>query len=127
MNYNEVNEKLKQLKIEDFIWIIYVGIIYLSWLSNHYEKDYFVNNNEESKEIYRSIMIIIFTVLTIIYAYFLYDSYNGIKNLKPWQSNKSKDLNYLSFIASLLIFISGIIFLYIALEDEELNVELAFN
>ena len=127
MNYNEVNEKLKQLKIEDYIWVIYVGIIFLSWLSNSYERDYFINNNEKSKENYRQILIIIFSILVIIYGYFLYDSYKSVRDLKPWQSNKAKELNYLSFLASLFIFISGIILLYIAYEDEQLNVEIAFN
>ena len=38
-----------------------------------------------------------------------------------------KNLIFLSFIASLLITISGFIFLYIAVNDEDLNIELAFN
>ena len=33
----------------------------------------------------------------------------------------------LSFIASSLVLISGIIFLYISIEDKNLDVELAFN
>ena len=36
-------------------------------------------------------------------------------------------LGILSIPCGLLIAISGLIFLYIALEDEDLNVELAFN
>ena len=40
---------------------------------------------------------------------------------------KKKELITLSFIASLLIAISGFIFLYIAINDEDINVELAFN
>ena len=40
---------------------------------------------------------------------------------------KKKELITLSLIASSLILISGLIFLYIAINDEELNVELAFN
>ena len=34
MNYDELNKKLEELKIEDFIWVIYIGIIVLSWYSN---------------------------------------------------------------------------------------------
>lgn len=29
MNYNELEDKLKQLKNEDIIWLIYIGIIFL--------------------------------------------------------------------------------------------------
>ena len=124
---DELEKKLKQLKIEDFIWFIYIGIIILSWYANSLERDYYLNNNIKSKEEYRNIMILIFSVLIIVYLYFLQDSYNDFINLKETDSKKKKELITLSFIASLLIAISGAIFLYIAIKDEELNVELAFN
>ena len=124
---DELEKKLKQLKIEDFIWFVYIGIIILSWYANSLERDYYINNNTKSKEEYRNIMILIFSVLIIVYLYFLQDSYNDFINLRETDSKKKKQLITLSFIASLLIAISGIIFLYIAITDEELNVELAFN
>ena len=127
MNYKEVNEKLKDIEVENFIWIIYLLIIFLSYYSNSLEKEYYLNNDLESKEKYRKILIFIFTVLVIIYMYFLKDAYDGVKDLKPNDSTKKKALITLSFLASLLIVISGFIFLYIAIEDEDLNVELAFN
>ena len=127
MNYNELNEKLKQLKIEDFIWLIYIGIIFLSWYSNSLERKYFIFNDQISKEKYRKIIILIFSILLVVYFYFLKDSYDGLKNIKPGASPNERELVFLSFIGSLFIAISGAIFLYIALEDEDLNVELAFN
>ena len=127
MNSKELNEKLKQLKIEDFIWLIYLGIIFLSWYSNSLERKYFVTGDAISKEKYREIIIFIFSILVVVYLYFLKDSIDSINNLKPWDSQKKKDLTYLSFISSLLIAISGLIFLYIAFEDKDINVELAFN
>lgn len=126
--YNkEVEDKLKQLRIEDFIWVIYIGIIALSYYSNYLERRYYVFNDINSKNRYRNIMILIFSILIIVYFYFLYDSYKSINDLKCSDSEKKKRLLYLSFLASLLIFISGIIFLYIAISDTDLNVELAFN
>ena len=127
MNYKELNEKLKELKIEDFIWLIYIGIIFLSWYSNFLERKYFVFNDQVSKEKYRKIIIFIFSILVIVYFYFLNDSYNSYKNIKPNATEKERELLFLSFVGSLFIAISGLIFLYIALEDEDLNVELAFN
>jgi len=127
MDYESLNNKLKQLKIEDFIWVIYIGIIVLSWYSNNLERDYFIYNNLDSKEKYRKIMIFIFSVLIIVYFYFLKDSYEDLKNITSCDSKNKNDLTYLSFIASLLILISGVIFLYIAIKDKDINVELAFN
>lgn len=127
MNNDSLDKKLEQLRIEDFIWVIYIGIIFISWCANSLERKYFIYNDLESREKYRKIMILIFSILIIIYFYFLKDSYDDVKNINPFDSNEVKKLTNLSFIASLLIFISGLIFLYIAIKDEELNVEIAFN
>lgn len=127
MNYEELSRKLNELKIEDYIWLIYIGIIFTSWYANDLERKYFVYTDLVSKEKYRKIMIFIFSILIIIYLYFLKDSFDGIKNLNYYDTKEKKNLTYLSFIASLLIAISGFIFLYIAIKDEDIDVELAFN
>ncbi len=72
-------------------------------------------------------MIIIFTILVLVYLYFLFDSYNGIKNIDINNMSETDRLSLLSFTGSLLVFISGIVFLYIAINDKDINVELAFN
>ena len=124
---DDVGSKLKQLDVEDFIWVIYLGIIILSWHSNTLERNYFLYDDLNSKEKYREILKLIFFVLVIIYFYFLINSLNDIINLKDEDSDKKRELVYLSFFGSLLIFISGVIFLYIAIVDEDIDVELAFN
>lgn len=127
MSKEELNRRLKQLKIEDFIWMIYIGIILFSLYSNTFERKYFLYNDQKSKEKYRKITIGIFVVLVIVYTYFLKDSLEDVNNIKPYDSEEKKNLTKLSFVGSLLIFISGIIFLYIAYKDENIDVEVAFN
>ncbi len=127
MSNQELNKRLKQLKIEDFLWLIYIGIIFMSWYSNYFERRYFIYNDLESKEKYRKIIIFIFVILVIIYTYFCKDSYDDLINLNEYDSEEKKRLTLLSFIASLLIIISGIIYLFIAIKDEDVNVEIAFN
>ena len=127
MNYDELSKKLNQLKIEDYIWLIYIGIIFASWYSNTLERKYFVYNDLKSRDKYRKVMIFIFSILIIVYLYFLKDSFDDIKNLSYYDTEEKRNLTYLSFIASLFIAISGFIFLYIAIKDEEIDVELAFN
>ena len=124
---DELIKKLEELKIEDYIWIIYIGIIILSWYSNTLERNYYVYNDDVSKQKYRKIIITIFTILIFVYLYFLKNSYDDLVNLKETDTNEKKLLVFLSFLGSLLIAISGFIFLYIAIRDEDLNVELAFN
>lgn len=127
MNYEELNEKLKELRIEEFVWIIYIGIIIMSFFANSLERKYFIYNDLESKEKYRKTMILIFSILIFVYLYFLKDSFDDLKSIKSYDSEYRKNFLYLSFVGSLLIAISGFIFLYIAIKDEELDVELAFN
>lgn len=123
----DLEDRLKELNIEDFIWIVYIGIIIMSWYSNYLERKYFLNNDQISKEKYKSITTTIFIILIFVYLFFLKSSIDDIRNLNEYDSIKKKRLTYLSFVASLLIAISGFIFLYISIVDDDLSVELAFN
>ena len=127
MNNSEVKKRLKEIVNEDRIWIIYLGIIILSYISNYYESKYFLNNDLISKEKYKQIVTIIFAILVVVYLYFLKSSVDDLLNLKNTDSIRKKRLVYLSFIASLFIAISGFIYLYISLVDDNLDIELAFN
>lgn len=122
-----IDDKLRELKAEEFVWIIYIGIIAFSFYSNSLEKRYFLYNDPVAKEKYRKTLILIFSILVVVYIYFLKDAYDSVKDLKPWDSVEKKNLVYLSFIGSLLIAVSGFIFLYIAFRDESIDVEIAFN
>ena len=123
---SEIEDRLKEIKIENFIWLIYLGIIGLSYYSNYLEKDYFINNNIKSKEKYREILIVIFSILLVVYIYFFYDSYSSLKDLEKYSKEKQKKI-VLSFLGSTFILLSGIIFLYLSYIDNDLDVELAFN
>ena len=127
MNYDEINNKLREIEIEDYIWIVYVGIILLSWYSNSLERKYFLYNDLKSKDEYRKIIILIFSVLIIVYLYFFKGSIDDIHGLKWYDSLKKRKLTELSAMGSLFIVISGLIFLYIAYNDNDIDVELAFN
>lgn len=124
---NEDLSRLKDIKIENYIWIIYIGIIVLSWYANSKEKDFIINKNENSKKEYQALMILIFTILLFIYYYFTIDSYDDVKELTPLDSKKKIVLRYASFVCSFLILISGIIFLIIAILDDNIDTEIAFN
>lgn len=120
-------KRLKDIKIENYIWIVYIGIIILSWYANSKEKDFIINKNENSKKEYQALMILIFTILLIIYYYFTLDSYDDVKELTSFDSKKKIILRYASFVGSFLILISGIIFLIIAILDDNIDTEIAFN
>ena len=124
---NNKLDRLEDIKTENIVWIIYIGIIILSYYANSKEKKYILYNDEKSKKEYQNLMIIIFSILLIIYYYFTKDSYDDLKNINILDTEKKKNLLYLSFIGSLLILISGVIFLIIAIVDDEIDTEIAFN
>lgn len=124
---NDNQEMLRKIKAENTVWIIYIILIMICFYGNKLEKEYILYNDPRKKEKYRKITIFIFVVAIIVYLYFFFDSYNDVKNLRPTDSQKKKDLNKLSLLGSTLILASGIIFLYIAYVDKNLDVELAFN
>lgn len=120
-------DKLDDIKIENFIWIIYVGIIFLSWYANSREKKYLLYNDEESKREYQNLLILIFSILVIVYYYFAKSSYDDYIDSVDENDDRKKNLLLASFIGSFLVLISGVIFLSIAIMDENIDVELAFN
>ena len=124
---NSKLDRLQDIRIENYIWVIYIRIIFISWYANSKEKKFILYNDEVSRREYQNLLVLIFSILLIIYYYFTKSSYDDLNELTINDSNKKIILTYVSFIASLLILISGMIFLTIAIMDEEIDVELAFN
>ena len=88
-----MNDKLKRLediKIENIVWIIYIGIIILRWYANSKEKKYLLYNDLLSKKEYQNLLILIFTILVIIYFYFAKSGYEDILNLTSYDSPKKQ-------------------------------------
>lgn len=124
---NEKEERLKDIKTENLIWIVYIGIIILSWYANSKEKHFVLYNDEKSKKEYQNLMILIFSALVIAYYYFAKDSLKDYQKLTPFDSKKKKNLTTASLIASIFILVSGLILLGIAITDEDIDIEIAFN
>ena len=122
-----LENRLKELDIEEIIWGVYLLIIGLSFYSNMIEREYFYTNNEESKQKYRKLTITIFAIAILVYLYFVCDTYHDLVNLDPNSNYKKVKFTRLNFISSTLILIAGIILLYIAVNDIDLDVEIAFG
>lgn len=119
-------EILRTIEIENYIWIIYLVIIFLSFMANKEEVNYFINNDMQSKSNYRKLIIIIFSIVLGIYYYFFVSGYKTYKSLSPYDTESKKFFETINFIADFLILISGVIFLFIAIFDKELETEIAF-
>lgn len=123
---NNLEEILKELQIEDFIWIIYIFLSIFALVSNHFERQYDITGDKIDKKLFRRINTTIFTITFFIYVYFIF---LNIKNLKKLDS-KSSPLRILTansnFIAASLFLIGGTIYLLTSIfgdpeEDTLLN------
>lgn len=120
-------DRLEDIRIENYIWIVYLVIIGISYYANYKEKRYILYDDDVSKREYQNLLTLIFSILVVVYFYFMRDSYKAVVDLDYMDSSKKVALTYASFVGSLLVFVSGVIFLVIAILDEEIDIELAFN
>ena len=124
MNNSDRSRQLKQIDIENLIFIVYYIIITLSLLGNYIEKRYLLYGNIRDKNKYRNLLFIIFGIVFLVYLYY---TIIGIEDLKDVTDPETRRLSELSLLASILVLISGIIYLYIIYHDHDINVELAFS
>lgn len=120
-------DRLEDIRIENYIWIVYLVIIGISYYANYKEKRYILYDDDVSKREYQNLLALIFSILVVVYFYFVRDSYKAVVDLDYMDSSKKVALTYASFVGSLLVFVSGVIFLVIAILDEEIDIEIAFN
>ena len=119
-------ERINQIKIENFIWLICIILIGISLYGNYHEEKYFKYYKQEDKQKYRHALIFVFSIAMIIYIYFLYDSYESYQKAQNLNT-KSKKLATLNLLTSILFTIGGGILLYISLTDENLDTEISFT
>lgn len=122
---NNTLDRINKINTENHIWIIYIGIIFLSFMANYYEKDYFLNKNNISKDYYRKLNILVFIILIFVYSYFENDAIKSFLNKQ--KSEKQYKYDNLTLLATTLVLISGFIFLYILIDDKNIDSEIAFN
>lgn len=78
---------LKIIDIENNIWIIYFILIGLSF-GLIVMKKYYIYNDLKSKEKYRQINTLVFSIALVVYNYFFTSNYNDYKNLKQSDSSR---------------------------------------
>lgn len=106
----DINENLKELEIEDFIWVISLFSACFALLSNKLEKDYLYTHNLSKEKEYKTINITLLVIAFFIYLYFMMLNYKRIKN-STHQSFKQMRINNANFLAATLIVLATIIYI----------------
>ncbi len=103
-------EQLQDLKIDDFIWYIFIFIAVASLISNSFEEEYVKTKDLKEYNAFHHINEVVFIVALIIYLYFLN------RNYKIYQK-KRDSRTLLNLIAAVLVVISGSILLVLELSN----------
>ena len=122
MGNNSIDsETLKEVQVEDYIWIIYIFLAIFAIVSNQHEKEYIKKHSKRDESVFRTINTEIFIVTFLIYLYFVYINYKHIKRLGPNSSPKQVLLANAGVVEAILFLIAGGISLLISIygDDED--------
>ncbi len=122
---DEVNRKLRLLKEEDFIWLIYFFIVTFAIISNYLERKYVLNKDRTARKYSFKINTTILIVAFFIYLYFAIIAWDNIKYLK--QNGKYSELRIAieSFISSVIFLIGGVYALYVDYDSKSTSTDIA--
>lgn len=123
---NDVEKKLKRLKNEDIIWIIYFFIVVFALYSNKLDRDYLLKKDRDAYKREKSINITIFFIAFFIYLYFLLLLTEDLGNMEKNFDNPNYRSTFIQLIAAILFLIGGAIYLIneITRKDDDLDVGL---
>ena len=109
---NKVLKTLEEIKIEDWIWIIYLFNASLALISNFFERDFLKTGNKISKRTFKTLNIGILIVVFFIYIYFILLTYSRFKERESHTTLKSLFVTNANFIAACLFLIGGLLYIF---------------
>ena len=124
---NSINEQLRDLKIEDLIWIVYFFLALAALISNHFERNSLLKNNRKFNNTSNKINVTIFTITLYIYIYFAFINWRDIERIKKGiTKNNGRDIlaSQARLVAALLFLVGGII--YLITETTNVDNEIGF-
>ena len=117
-----MNEKLKEINLENYIISIYYILLTIYLYANTIEVNYIKYGNQTDKDTYRLLLYIVFGTTFIITLYYSIESLKSLKEITDEEVYKLKEL---STIANILVLIASIIIIYIIYKDKDINLELS--
>lgn len=115
----EIKKTMRELEIEDWIWIITLFSAIFAIVSNQFERDYVKTKSQQSKKVYKTINVTLLTISFLIYLYFLLLSYSRIKEITPNTSFKQARLTNLNFIGAILFIIASVISIIVEIFSDD--------
>ena len=111
MNYDEI----KELRIDEIIWIIFIFLSILNITGDEYKKDYCINKSKESEILSKNIFLLTLFISFLVYTYIAYKKYKRVQF--NYEHNLDNTLAKRRLLASILVVVASIIFLSCQVEE----------
>lgn len=109
------NNELRDVTINEWIWVIFVILSLANIYGDELEKNSLkesLKHNETAKKIFTTTA----SIALIIYFYFVIDSYNKLRKTK--NNNKNTNLQEISLLGNSLIFIGACLLIYFRISNK---------
>jgi len=121
----DLTRKLKLLKEEDFIWLIYFFIVIFAIISNKYERNFLLTQNQNCSNKARKINSVILIIAFLIYLYFVVATIENFDLLKRNGSRKEVRVAFERLIANILFLVAGAIAIYADYDSSNIGTDIA--
>ena len=122
---DNILKNLKELEIEDLIWIITLFTASFAIVSNKLERDYLFTCDSTKQKKFKTINITLLSIAFFIYLYFVLLAYSRIKMNNPNTSFKQMRIREANFIAAILVLLATLIYLVTSiLSDDNTDIDL---
>jgi len=122
---NDFFRKLNLLKQEDFIWLIYFFIITFAIISNKFERNFVITNNQKSLNNAKKINTTILIVAFFIYLYFVIVTIDNFDILRKNSTKKEVKVAFERLIANILFLVAGALALYADYDSNTIGTDIA--
>ncbi len=107
---------IKELVIDEWIWVIFIILSFLNIFGDELEKDYYQQNDIEKDQSAKNIFTFTVFISFLIYVYLFYQRYTKTKKMRSLK--KDTTLCDLRCLGSILVVTASIIFLYCQLKEK---------
>ncbi len=122
---DSILRNLKELEIEDLIWVITLFTASFAIVSNKLEREFLFTGDLTKQKKFKTINITLLSIAFFIYLYFVMLAYSRFKLNNPNTTFKQLRIREANFIAAVLVLLATIIyFITSILSDDNTAIDL---
>ena len=122
---DSILRNLKELEIEDLIWVITLFTASFAIVSNKLEREFLFTGDLTKQKKFKTINITLLSIAFFIYLYFVMLAYSRFKLNNPNTTFKQLRIREANFIAAVLVLLGTIIyFITSILSDDNTAIDL---